>query len=61
MINKNDIKPGSVFINIAYNMSMAIKFFEPGHESHLGFISLRSGHFTWIGSFRDFLSEFKSS
>ena len=58
MIEKKDIKIGHVFVNKAYNMPMSVTVFSPGHESHLGMITLRASHFTWTGSLRNFLSEF---
>ena len=60
MIEKKDIKVGFVYINKDYNMHMMLKSFSPGHESHLVMITLKSMHFTWTGSLRDFQSEFKS-
>lgn len=60
MIPKRDIKIGFIFVNKAYNMPMAVTVFSPGHESHLGMITLRASHFIWAGSLRDFQAEFIS-
>lgn len=58
MIQKKDIKVGFSYIHKHYKIHMRLTSFTPGHESHLGFITLTAMHFTWTGSFRDFQSEF---
>lgn len=60
MIQKKDIRIGFIYTHEVSKMHMILKSFSPGHESHLGMITLRSCHFTWTGSLRDFQSEFKS-
>jgi len=61
MIKKKDIVIGNVYIHKDFNMHMVLDSFSPGQESHLGMITLKALHFTWIGSLRDFQREFKSS
>jgi len=60
MIKKKDIVIGSLYIHKDFKIHMVLESFSPGHESHLGMITLKALHFTWIGSLRDFQSEFVS-
>lgn len=60
MIPKKDIRIGFIYIHRAFKMHMVLKSFSPGHESHLGMITLKAMHFTWTGSLRDFQHYFIS-
>lgn len=58
MIDKKMIKVGNWYKSKAYDIPMELKSFEPGHEPHLGLVTLKFWEYKWEGSLREFKKMF---